>query len=210
MSLIYTILFAGLALAQTCPVHFDGRIKANASLKNFDDSKLSPYGTGFVRTKTSNFSEIIEFNKIPVASLFESVVTKPFTMTINDTSIFAPSETNVQVGFRRVELSPGPNNGTDPSTLGVKTLHFSIMADVTRPLNYSHEYQLVFIESADFSTNQFVLKTGTFLDGPITADPKTLVLVGNVNDKPIKTLFTMPFTDGVWHNFALTLNFTAL
>lgn len=61
----------------------------------------------------------------------------------SDQSIFAPSATNVQTGFRRAELIPASNNGTDPSTVGVKTLHFSIMKDAQRPLNLSHEYQMV-------------------------------------------------------------------
>jgi hypothetical protein len=38
------------------------------------------------------------------------------------------------------------------------------MKDDARPLNYSHEYQLVFLETNDYSTNQFALKTGT-IDG---------------------------------------------
>ena len=76
-------------------------------------------------------------------------------VTISDASIF-----NNQTGFRRAELQPASNNGSDPSTIGIKTLHFSIMKDPARALNTSHEYQLVFLEDAKFATNQFVLKTG--------------------------------------------------
>lgn len=57
---------------------------------------------------------------------------------------------------------------------------------------------------SDFSTNQVVLKTGTLLDGK-TADPDTLMFFGNVNDG--KLLFSAPFTDDVFHNFAVTLDF---
>lgn len=80
------------------------------------------------------------------------------------------------------------------------------MKDAALPLNLSHEYQLVFLESADFSTNQVVLKTGTILD-KATADPDTLQLFGNVNDGQL--LFSTPFTDDVFHNFAVTLDFNA-
>lgn len=65
------------------------------------------------------------------------------TISFSDQSIFAPSATNIQTGFRRAELIPASNNGTDPSTTGVQTLHFSLMKDAKRPLNLSHEYQMV-------------------------------------------------------------------
>ena len=115
----------------------------------------------------------------------------------------------MQTGFRRAELLPASNTGTDPSTTGVKTLHFSVMKDAARPLNLSHEYQLVFLESNDFSTNQFVLKTGTIIGGSAGGDPDTLQVIGNVNDGA-DVLFSTPFVDGGWHNFAAVLDFEKL
>ncbi|RAL61151.1 hypothetical protein DID88_010490 [Monilinia fructigena] len=109
--------------------------------------------------------------------------------------------------FRRAELMPSSNNGSDPSTTGIKTLHFSILKDSARPLNLSHEYQIAFLESADYSTNQFVLKTGTILDSNNNTDSNVLRVIGNVNEGATE-LFTTPFTDG-WHNFGLKLDFTA-
>jgi hypothetical protein len=130
-----------------------------------------------------------------------------FPDKLSDSSIFAPSSTNVQTGFRRAELLPVSVTGTDNSTLGKKTLHFSVMKDQTRPLNLSHEYQLSFLESADYSTNQWVLKTGTIIGGPKKQCKDCLVLVGNVNDLPVQTLFEIPFVKGVWHNFGIVLDF---
>lgn len=112
----------------------------------------------------------------------------------------------MQTGFRRAELLPASNNGSDPSTLGIKTLHFSIRKDNARPLNVSHEYQLAFVESADFSTNQFVLKTGKIIGAAAGQDPNLLVLQSNV--KAPTNLFTVPFAKDVWHNFGLVLDFT--
>jgi hypothetical protein len=128
---------------------------------------------------------------------------QPAEVLISDESIF-----NNQVGFRRAELLPASNDGADASTQGVKTLHFSVKKDAVRPLNLSHEYQLVFLEDAAFSTNQFVLKTGTILGQKNAADPDTLQLFGNVNQGQL--LFSTPFLDGVFHNFALTLDFNKL
>jgi hypothetical protein len=73
-------------------------------------------------------------------------------------------------------------------------------------LNVSHEYQLVFLESADYSTNQFALKTGKIIGAPKRQDPNLLVLQSNV--RAPTNLFTVPFKKNVWHNFGLVLDFT--
>jgi len=78
------------------------------------------------------------------------------------------------------------------------------MRDSARQLNFSHEYQLVFVETADFSTNQFVVKTGTLL-GESLVDGERLVIQSNVNNAT--TLHDTAFTENVWHNYALLLNF---
>jgi len=53
---------------------------------------------------------------------------------------------------------------------------------------------LVFVESADFSTNQVVLKTGTIIGAAVGQDPNLLILQSNVKDP--KNLFTVPFAEG--------------
>lgn len=135
------------------------------------------------------------------APQFDKNMTTALEVTISDSSIF-----NGQTGFRRAELLPASNSGSDASTTGVKTLHFSLMADSSRPLNFSHEYQLVFLETADFSTNQFALKTGA-IAGREGQDPNRLVLQSNVRS-PVD-LVAVPFTEGVWHNFGITNDFDA-
>ncbi|KXH63964.1 hypothetical protein CSAL01_08143 [Colletotrichum salicis] len=202
-----------------CALQFDGRIPKTFKAADFD-STSSPFNTANVFGKGLKFSEIVQLpGGNSLASLTRAkrhetrlpaglpYAQSPFEVTINDKSIFAPSETNVQVGFRRAEMLPLSNDGKDASTQGIKTLHFSLQKDAQRPLNLSHEYQLVFLESADFSTNQVVLKTGTIL-GQNTADPDTLQLFGNVNSSPVPELFKTKFTAGVFHNFAIKLDFT--
>lgn len=132
-----------------------------------------------------------------------------FILSNSDKSIFAPSADNVQKGFRRAELLPVSVSGTDPSTTGHKTMHFSVMKDDSRPLNSSHEYQIFFLESNDYSTNQITLKYGTILDGPKPADADTLTVTGNVNSNPVQNIYSTKFTPGVWHNFGLVLNFNS-
>lgn len=45
---------------------------------------------------------------------------------------------------------------------GVTAFHFSVMKDDKKPLNSSHEYQVVFIEPND-GTHVFDLQTGEYL-----------------------------------------------
>jgi len=80
------------------------------------------------------------------------------------------------------------------------------MKDSARPLNSSHEYQLFFLESNDYSTNQVVLKYGAILGGG-GGDKDSLKVVGNVNASPVQTIYAVPFKGDVWHNFGITLDF---
>ncbi|KAJ0386162.1 hypothetical protein COL922a_004925 [Colletotrichum nupharicola] len=199
----FTLLWlASTAAAQKCKIQFDGRIPSGTALKSLD-AKNNFFNPKNVFGKGLAFSQVLQLPK-QAGSPFDGTKSVPVEVTISDKSIF-----NNQTGFRRAELIPSSNSGTDPSTTGVKTLHFSIAKDAQRPLNVSHEYQMAFLESNDFSTNQMVLKTGTILGGS-NANPDTLQLFGNVNTKPSPpVLFSTPFTEGVTHNFAVTLDFGA-
>jgi hypothetical protein len=64
----------------------------------------------------------------------------------------------------------------------------------------------VFLETADYSTNQFALKTGA-ISGRNGQDTGRLVLQSNVRNPT--DLHAVPFTVGVWHNYAITLDFNA-
>ncbi|CAK7233561.1 hypothetical protein SEUCBS140593_008643 [Sporothrix eucalyptigena] len=226
-----------LASAQKCTIQFDGRVPSTFTAASFDTNN-NVFNPSNVFGQGLKFSEIVQLpavsgslfdvNTVPAevtirsAQPLSSLPSVPFAYmpvletpsatappASDDKSIFAPSADNVQTGFRRAELLPASNSGTDPSTQGVKTLHFSVMQDAQRPLNLSHEYQLVFLESNDFSTNQLVLKTGTVL-GQTGGTPSDLQLFGNVNANPPQVLFSTPFTPGVFNNFAVTLDFNKL
>ncbi|KAF6844254.1 hypothetical protein CMUS01_01309 [Colletotrichum musicola] len=198
---------ASAAAAQQCKIQFDGRIPSGTALKALDANNKF-FNPQNVFGKGLSFSKVLQLPK-QAGSPFDGTASVPIEVTISDTASSDKSIFNNQTGFRRAELLPSSNSGTDPSTSGVKTLHFSIAKDAQRPLNLSHEYQMAFLESNDFSTNQVVLKTGTILGGN-TADPDTLQLFGNVNTKPSPPLlFSTAFTEGVTHNFAVTLDFNA-
>ncbi|KAG6005659.1 hypothetical protein E4U21_007775 [Claviceps maximensis] len=193
--------------APGCPLIFDGRVPANFTLKQFNANN-NIFNPSFVLGANQTFSSVLRFPKHKTSkSLYDRAgSTKPVEVTINDQSIFAPSASNVQVGFRRTELMIASNSGSDNSTTGVRTLHFSIAKDPHRPLNLTHEYQLCFLEDAAFSTNQFVLKTGSII-GVNNIDADSLTLFANTKNFG-DVLFTTPFTPNTFHNFALTLDFT--
>ncbi|KAL7276655.1 hypothetical protein RUND412_000360 [Rhizina undulata] len=121
-----------------------------------------------------------------------------------DTSIFTPSTT--QLGFRRSELLPSINNDTDAAVQGTTTFHFSIRADPARPLNYSHNYELVFIETNDYSSHVFTLKTGVpFGSNETVADAETFRMGSSTASGDEKVLWEVAVGRG-WHNWAVENN----
>ena len=88
------------------------------------------------------------------------------SVSIDNSSVFLPGGTNPQFGFRRTDIIAA-NNGEHTNLITQmetnKTLfHFSIQKDETRPLNYTHEYQIVFIEPNDGS-HVFGIQLGALL-----------------------------------------------
>jgi hypothetical protein len=194
----------------SCPLVFDGRVPRSATGATFDNGAL-PYDPSFVLGANLTWTDSLRFPRGGVSSLFDnSSSTKAVQVTISDRSIFTPSPDNRQTGFRRAELLPKPANATD-SVTGIKTLHFSLKTDRSRPLNYSHEYQLVWIENQDYAANQFTIGTGTPYGSNSTpeSDAKTLFLLGTSAASPQQTLWKTAFTPDVWHNFGLVLDFNS-
>lgn len=192
----------------SCPLVFDGRVPKTATGSNFESGKL-PYDPSYVLGANLTWKDALRFPNGPQA-LFDNSTTKAVEVTIDDRSIFTPSPDNRQTGFRRAELLPKPTNATD-SVTGIKTLHWSMKTDQYRQLNYSHEYQLVWLENQDYSANQFTIGTGTPYGSNSTSDKdaRMLFLLGTSATVPQQTLWKTPFTEGVWHNFGLVLDYTA-
>jgi len=195
--------------AANAPIIWDGRVPTNFSKLAFDSASTSPFNPTFVRATNESFSQILEFPNVS-PSLFDGRTSRPIEVTINDKSIFSPGG-NPQNGFRRAELLPITNNGTDATVQGITTLHFSIQEDPTKSLNYTHEYQLVFIETNDFASHEWTLKTGT----PFGTDPasfpeekaKTLRLGSSTAGGAAEVvLFETPLDTGVWYNFAIQID----
>ncbi|KAF3156025.1 hypothetical protein TWF225_008158 [Orbilia oligospora] len=214
MPIISAVIFAAVAQAVPTtkttttigvnPIVFDGRIPPLFRAAKFDSYATSPYNAEYVLGQEP-WSKVIQFPNIP-DSLFDVPLNgKSLIVKINNKSIFAPGgPQNAQTGFRRSELLPGVNSGNDATNNGVTAHHFSIRTDPTRPLNYTHEYQPVFIETQDYSSHVWQLKTGTpFAESWPLADAKTLRLYSSSTSSAPAELLNVPFTEDEWHNFAI-------
>ncbi|CCA72240.1 hypothetical protein PIIN_06174 [Serendipita indica DSM 11827] len=191
---------------RSCSLLFDGRVPVTAKPADFDKN-TSIYNYQFVHGANQTWSEIIKFPPVP-PSMFDTPRSKAVEVTINDKSIFAPGGGAPQVGFRRSELIPATNNGSDATVQGTTTFHWSIRNDPARPLNYSHEYHAAWHETADYSTSQFTFLTGKPFDSsfdPNVTNARTLRVAGRQSNRPEITFFQTPFTFDIWHNFALTI-----
>ena len=75
-------------------------------------------------------------------------------VSIDNSSVFVPGG-NPQFGFRRTDIIAAVD-GEHTELIqrmeqSTTVFHFSIQKDELRPLNYNHEYQIVFIEPNDGS-----------------------------------------------------------
>lgn len=211
MKYIAVILSLGALGACTprpsCTLLFDGRVPFSAKPADFDKD-TSLYDHQYVHGENQTWAEIIKFPSL-AGSLFDIPKgAKPVEVTLNDNSIFTPGGGAPQVGFRRSELIPRGNNGTDITVQGTTTFHWSIRTDPHRPLNYTHEYHAGWHETSDYSTSQFTFLTGKPFDATMDPDvskPRTLRLAGRQSNHPETTYFQTAFTPDIWHNFALTV-----
>jgi len=152
-------------------------------------------------------------------------------ISIDNSSVFVPGGTpsNAQFGFRRTELIAQKNSSiaqlTAISQVNTTAFHFSIAADDSKPLNFTHEYQIVFIEPGDGS-HVFGVQLGEHtpsllfrfadlgLGSPFTNPTGNLPAPGARNfkilDHSLNVLFSTPFTCQTWHNFAIVVDWDNL
>ena len=192
-----------LSCESVCPIIFDGRVPANASLTDFDSVQgggWSPFNPDYVKGNDLLWSDIIKFPDVDEKSLFDaSTSTRPLEVTLSDESIFQQ-----QYGFCRAGLLFNEDSNTgSPGSQGIVTFHFSLRMDETRPVNLSHEYLLVWHEAADYSANQFNFNMGTLIGREDVAEPNTYKLL----NRQEQLLWQTEILEGEWQNFGITLNF---
>lgn len=212
------LLLGGAAVAT--PIIYDGRAPLNYTQFDLDKS-VDPYLTivkGY--ENASHYTKLLWSSTQPTP-LWNQQHCPPFpycsfneqalAVTIDNTSIFVPGGGTPQYGFRRTDIiaQKGGNSSSLVPVMetGISVFHFSIMADEKKPLNYSHEYQVVFIEPND-GTHVFEVQLGSPFTNPTGALPAHNAHDFKVRDHALNVLFSTPFTYGSWHNIGVQVDWT--
>ncbi|TID06590.1 hypothetical protein CH35J_000080 [Colletotrichum higginsianum] len=181
----------------------DGRIKADAVPEDFNVLE-SVFKSAVVKGDGLKFSDVITFPEVE-ASLFDKAGnTKAFAINIDDKSVFIPQGGEAQSNIRRADLLPSIRSQlNDVAVTGVRTMHFSVQRDPAKPLNATHDYQIMNLESKDFSFRQVDVRTGA-------DNGNEIAIFGNSKTTPAPAkIFSTPFGEGQFENFALKMDFNA-
>ncbi|QRV80910.1 glycoside hydrolase family 131 protein [Ceratobasidium sp. AG-Ba] len=216
------MVLAGLGFLAACaattlatPVLYDGRAPLNYTSAQINVPS-SPYV--YVVKGSKAASQYVSFDpKVPPPTpLWYSLKNLPklageqtVSVKIDNSSVFVPggNPANSQYGFRRTEII-AQNNRTMLET-GKSVWHFSVMPDSKRPLNYKHEYQIVFIEPDD-GTQVFRIKVGSSFTIPTASQlPSATAHNIEVLDHALNVLHSTPFVPLTWHNFAIQVDWDA-
>ncbi|KAI0044808.1 glycoside hydrolase family 131 protein [Auriscalpium vulgare] len=201
--------FAFISLSRATRVLWDGRAPFNYTEADLDASD-GPYLS--VVKGTQNASHYVSFLGHSVAPTpLWAQPEQTILSTIDNTSIFTPGSSPPQTGFRRGEIIAQPYAGANRTIFdseietGISTFHFSIQSVKALPLNYTHEYQVVWIEPTD-GTHVFDLQIGT----PFNTTPSAASHDLKIRTHNRTVIFSTPFVPEQWHNFAVVVDWTRL
>jgi hypothetical protein len=130
--------------------------------------------------------------------------TKAFAINLDDRSIFIPQGGEAQANIRRADLLPSIRSQlNDVAVSGIRTIHFSVQRDPAKPLNATHDYQIMNLESKDFAFRTIDVRTGA-------ENGNEIAVFGNSSTAPApQKVFSVPFGEGAFENFAIKMDFTA-
>ncbi|KAF9464199.1 hypothetical protein BDZ94DRAFT_1257246 [Collybia nuda] len=217
VSLLILMTYASVVLGGS--IIYDGRAPFTLTSAALDASS-GPYLTGVKGDKSASYySTLLGHSLLPTPLWnkklfpFLSTATVPteqvIAVSIDNSSVFAPGGGNHQYGFRRTELIAQKNGShvalNAEMEVGVTLFHFSIKLDPHRPLNYKHEYQVVFIEPNDGS-HVFGIQLGSPFTNPTGPLPTKDAHSFKVLDHSLNILFSTIFSPSTWHNFAVQVD----
>lgn len=191
----------------TNTILYDGRAPSNFTSNDLSDPN-SPY-LAIVKGNLSA-SNYVQFlgKSVDPTPLWGTAPDQAFSVTIDNTSIFTPGSSPPQFGFRRTELIAQQNQSGNRTAFdallesGQSGFHFSIQADTSQPLNFAHEYQIVFIEPND-GTHIFEAQLGTPFN---TTAPENDANTIRILSHNLTVLFQTSFDPTPWHNFAVLVD----
>ncbi|KAH9973934.1 hypothetical protein BJV74DRAFT_782633 [Russula compacta] len=198
------------ALACATSLLWDGRAPYNYTEIDVDES-FGPYLSVVKGTQNAtHYFQFLGYSLQPTPIWL--VPEQSIRVIIENSSVFTPGSGTPQLGFRRSELIAQPSENGDRAAFdaevdsGITAFHFSVQTDATRPLNYTHEYQTVWIEPSDGS-HIFDLQIGTPFNTTLSS-PASHVLRIRAHDGTV--LFHTPFLQATWHNFAVVIDWNNL
>ncbi|KAH9891890.1 hypothetical protein C8Q73DRAFT_763344 [Cubamyces lactineus] len=215
LKLVYSASLLIFVLAT--PIIWDGRAPFN--LTNADlETSTGPFLTVVKGSENAtHYSRLLDHSELPTPLWNQGLLPilpreQVISVTIDNSSVFVPGGGPPQFGFRRTDLIAAVN-GEHTELLtrmeeNTTIFHFSIQKDDLRPLNYSHEYQIVFIEPNDGS-HVFGIQLGSPFTNPTGALPAPNAHSFKVLDHALNVLFSTPFTSRTWHNFAVEVDWNA-
>ncbi|KAG1739392.1 uncharacterized protein EDB91DRAFT_1053830 [Suillus paluster] len=214
-SIVFTFA-AFVSLTSATPLIYDGRAPFNYTSEDLN-SDLDPYLSAVKGSMNASYYTQLLGHSLNATPLWSpnlwSPIEQPMTISIDNTSIFVPGGSTPQNGFRRTELIAQKNgNHTALNAVadaGTTVFHVSILEDPERPLNFSHEYQIVWIEPND-GTHVFEIQLGSPFTIPTGTVPVSDARFLKVRNHALDLLFETPFTCKDWHNFAVQIDWTNL
>jgi hypothetical protein len=179
-----------------CTIVFDGRVPLNTAPTFFDTYATNTiFNPDYVKGNDLKWSQILKFPN--QTSRFDGDKYTAVEVTLSDQSIFQK-----QNGFRRAGLQFLKDASDGEGGKGVKTLHWSVKQDPTRPLNLTHEYLNVWHEAGDYSANQIQFQAGSII-GKGSADKNNFKLL----DRNGNSIYSVAIDQKEWQNFAVKLDY---
>ncbi|KAF5360180.1 hypothetical protein D9758_011333 [Tetrapyrgos nigripes] len=204
-----SVIFGLVLSAKADAVVYEGRVPLSFANSDLDTS-TGPFLTAVKGSEAATHYSQVLGNSTAPTSLWASTLTEQvISITIDNTSVFVPGGGAPQNGFRRTELiAQNKSLSTslnDVMEVGVTRFHFSVKENDQLPLNFTHEYQVVFIEPSD-GTHVFELQIGTPFTNPTQSLPSSDAYALKIRDHSLNLLFSTDFTPSTWHNFAVQVD----
>ncbi|KAI0642914.1 hypothetical protein C8Q79DRAFT_916131 [Trametes meyenii] len=210
----FAVLAGFFASAFATSIIWDGRAPFNLTDADLDTS-TGPFLTVVKGSeKASHYSHLLGKSKLPTPLWNESILPREqaISVTIDNSSVFVPGGGAPQFGFRRTDIIAAVNGEHTELITRMEenktVFHFSIQQDDIHPLNYTHEYQIVFIEPNDGS-HVFGIQLGSPFTNPTGSLPAPNAHSFKVLDHALNVLFTTPFVPRTWHNFAIEVDWSS-
>ncbi|KAL4249383.1 Glycoside hydrolase 131 catalytic N-terminal domain-containing protein [Abortiporus biennis] len=212
--MLLPFLLALFPFALGTPVIWDGRAPFNLTNEDLNSS-IGPFLTVVKGSENATHYTSLHGHSLAPTPLWNQFLVLPteqvISVSIDNTSIFVPGGGAPQYGFRRTDIIAA-NDGEHTALItemenGTTVFHFSVMLDKDKPLNFNHEYQIVFIEPNDGS-HVFGIQLGSPFTNPTGNLPAPNAHSFKVLDHALNVLFTTPFTADIWHNFAVQVDWT--